>query len=230
MIESRFLTAEKRLGLSVKNVEHISASVPKSLYDLSPQEMSKQAILALKRSGVVGGVNILHPFRMDLAQRELVKGFHYHVLAHIEGGYDRCRECEKNINGFCTDLSCDGYEAGTRRAYENDGWIVSLAKNREGIVEKRGSVYGTAWYQCEHSGYKVGVKRSRIVEWFGSVGRRKFKTLKSPCIIKCGVCQSEMKREFLPAGVKLVANRGERGFMKNFTLPHADGVARVDLG
>lgn len=62
IVESRFLTAEKLLGLDHKLVEHVCASVPKKLYNLSPQEMVKEAILACKRSGVPSGVTILHPF------------------------------------------------------------------------------------------------------------------------------------------------------------------------
>jgi hypothetical protein len=217
--ESRFLTAEKVLGLPYADVEHLSASVPKRLYDLSPQEMAKEAILALKRSGVIGGENILHPFRKDLKRRDLFPSFHYHCLGYIQGGYDRCRNCIKV--GHCWD--CDGFEGATRRAHRDDGWIVSLARNEKGIVEKRNSIFGTTWYQCEHAGYKVGVRRFQIVEWWGNVAKRKFKTDLKRLEHKCGVCGNPLKRSFLPEGVEpIVANRGERGFLKNFTLPHVE--------
>ena len=68
---------------------------------------------------------------------------HFHALSYIEGGYDRCRSCIKV--GHCWD--CDGFEGRTRRAHVDDGWIVSLAKNENGVVEKRENVFGTAWYQ-----------------------------------------------------------------------------------
>jgi hypothetical protein len=220
VIECRFLTAEKILGLSVKNVEHLCASAPKHVYGLSPQEMSKKAILALRNSGVIGGVNILHPFRKDLKRRDLYLSFHYHVLGYIEGGYDRCRSCVK-AGGACWD--CDGFEGVARRAYKRDGWIVSMAKNENGVVEKRDSIFGTAWYQCEHSGFKVGVRRFQIVEWWGNVAKRKFKTVLKPIEHVCGVCKNSLKSSFLPFGTEpIVANRGERGFLKNFTLPHVE--------
>jgi hypothetical protein len=220
VIESRFLTAEKVLRLPVKSIEHVSASVPKRLYGLSPQDMAKEAILALKRSGVVGGVSILHPFRKDLKRRDLFLSFHFHVLGYIEGGYG-CRGC----NLMCSNHpECGGFEIVTRRVHKDDGWIVSLAKNERGVVEKRESVFGTAWYQLEHSGFKVGVRRFQIVEWFGNVAKRKFKTDLKSFQHRCAVCKSVMKRSFLPEGVEpVVSNRGERGFLKNFTLPHVEG-------
>jgi hypothetical protein len=218
-IESRFLTAVKVLGLPAKNVEHLCASVPKGLYDLSPQEMSREAILALKRSGVIGAVDVLHPFRKDLKRRDLYLSFHYHALGYIEGGYDRCRNCIKV--GHCWD--CDGFEGVTRRAHKEDGWIVSLAKNEKGVAEKRSSIFGSAWYELEHSGYKVGVNRFQIVKWWGVVAKRKFKTVLKPVDYRCGVCKGRLKPTFLPLGSEgIVANRGERGFLKDFTLPHVD--------
>jgi hypothetical protein len=219
VIESRFLTAEKVLGLPAKDVEHLSASVPKRLYNLSPQEMAREAILALRRSGVLGGVNILHPFRKDLKRRDLFPSFHYHCLGYIQGGYDRCRNCIKV--GHCWD--CDGFEGVTRREHKVDGWIVSLAKNEKGVVEKRASLFGSAWYQCEHSGFKVGVRRFQIVEWWGVVAKRKFRTVLKPIEHRCGVCKNRLTPSYLPFGTEpIVANRGERGFLKNFTLPHVD--------
>jgi hypothetical protein len=228
-VESRFLTAEKVLGLPISSVEHVSSSMPKELYDSSPQAMAEASFSALKRRHVLGGVSIIHPFRKDLKRRDLKKGFHFHNLCYIEGGY-KCRSCPNNSNGVCLDLSCDGFEAVTRRAYDNDGWIVNLARNESGLVEERKSVFGTAWYQCEHSGFKVGVKNFQIVEWWGNVAKRKFSTVKRLDSCKCGVCKSVMNPTRLPAGVQVVANRGEKGFLKNFTLPHIDGEEVVGFG
>jgi hypothetical protein len=222
MVEDRFLTAEKVLGLPVSSVEHLFASAPKYVYDYSPQKMNEACISACRRRGILGGVNILHPFRKDLKARELVLSFHYHLLGYVDEGYDRCRECEKNIDGFCVDLNCDGFQARTQRVYHNDGWIVGLAKNEAGIVEKRESIFSTAWYQLEHSGFKVGVRRFQIVEWWGNVAKRKFKAEKRRLVCNCPVCKSKMKLDLVPAGVQVVSNRGERGFLKYFTLPHVD--------
>jgi hypothetical protein len=69
---------------------------------------------------------------------------------------------------------------------------------------------------------KVGVRRFQIVKWFGDLGNRKFKTIRKPIINKCRACESPMKIDS-PVGVEgIVANRGERGFMKDFMVEHVD--------
>ena len=228
MIECRFLTAEKVLGLPVSSVEHLSVSAPNYVYDFSPRKMYEAFLSALRRHGCLGGCTILHPFRKDRKVRDLKISFHYHVLGYVEGGFDRCRECGKyeDFDGcLLSDGSyCDGFVGVSKKSYYSDGWVVSMAKNEAGVVEKRDSVFGSAWYQLEHSGYKTGVRRFRIVEWFGNVARRKFLTEKKRLVCNCAICKSEMKRSFLPSNVAPIpSNRGERGFLKNFTLPHVDG-------
>jgi hypothetical protein len=106
--------------------------------------------------------------------------------------------------------------------YNSDGWIVKLATNESGVVEKRASVFGSCWYQLEHSGYLRGGKNFQIVRWWGNVAKKKFKTVKRANVASCAVCKGELHDCFLPEGVEVVANRGERGFLKNFTLPHVD--------
>ena len=81
---------------------------------------------------------------------------------------------------------------------------------------------GQAWYVAEHSGYKIGEKRFQIVKWIGRLAKRKFKTIMVPAECRCAICKSEMYPSDLPAGAKVVLNRGEKGFLKNFTLPHVD--------
>jgi hypothetical protein len=228
-MESRFLTAEKVLDLPLSCVEHISASMPKELYDKPYDAMCQACWSALRRRGIIGCATVIHPFRKDKEKRDLVKSFHFHCLAYIQGGY-RCRECPKNVNGVCLDLKCDGFEALTRRMYNDDGWIVKLATNELGVVEKRASVFGTCWYELEHSGYLKGAKHFQIVRWWGNVAKKEFKTVKRPNVAMCAVCKSELHDSFLPVGVRVVANRGERGFMKNFTLPHVDDKEVVKHG
>ena len=229
MIESRFFTAESLLGIDHKLVEHVVASVPRSMYNLSPQAMVREAVAACRRSGVRSGVLILHPFRKDQQRRDLYKAFHYHVLGYVDGGYDRCRACVKV--GCC--WTCDGFEGVTRRAHGHlneagvyvcdDGWIVKMATNEAGIAEKRDSIFGTGWYQLEHSGYKIGARHFQIVVWFGVVAKRKFKTEVKRYKFKCPVCGNSLFPSNLPHNCEpIVANRRERGFLKNFTLPHVD--------
>jgi hypothetical protein len=217
-IDSRFLTADKVLGLRYVDVEHLSASAPKKDYDLSYKDLSNNAILALKASGVIGGCIILHGHRKDYDKRELFWSPHFHSLAHIQGGYDRCRSCIKV--GSCWD--CEGFEGVTRRAHVDDGWIVSLAKDENGKVQKRNSIFGTAWYQLEHASLKVGVKRFQIVKWWGVLGNRKLKTVLKPIEHKCPVCKSSMEFGYPSGAEPIVSNRGERGFVKNFAIDHVE--------
>jgi hypothetical protein len=227
-VDSRFLTAEKVLGLPYVDVEHLQVSIPKRDYGLSYKDLSGNAILVLKASGVIGGCIIFHGHRKDYDRRELFFSPHFHGLSYLRTSYDRCRACIKV--GCCWD--CDGFEGVTRRAHVDDGYIVSLAKNENGIVEKRESLFGTAWYQLEHASLKVGVKRFQIVKWWGVVANRKLKTVVKPLRYRCVACKSEMERSFLPSGCEpIVSNRGERGFVKNFTIDHVedegDGGGRV---
>ena len=168
-IDSRFHTAEKVLGLPYVAVEHLQASVPKKDSGLSYADMSAKAIMGLKSSGAVGGCVIFHSHRKDYDARDLFYSPHFHSLCYLKSSYDRCRACVKV--GVC--WTCDGFEGVTRRAHVDDGWIVGLAKNENGVVEKRKSLFGTSWYQLEHSGLKVGVKRFQIVKWWGLLSNRK---------------------------------------------------------
>jgi hypothetical protein len=228
-IDSRFLTAEDVSGFPYASVEHLQASVPRKNYGLSYADLSRGAILALKGSGGLGGNIIFHGFRKDYVVRDLFFSPHFHSLAYIKGGY-RCRDCKflmcsSKMRLYCgaPEGSCDGFEQVTRRAHVDDGWIVSLAKNEKGVVEKRKSLFGTSWYQLEHSSLKVGVVRFQIVKWWGVLNNCKLKTVRRSLDSKCVVCSGVMERAFLPLGVEpVVSNRGEKGFVKNFMIDRVE--------
>lgn len=106
---------------------------------------------------------------------------------------------------------CDGFEAVTRKfnreehavfkrkmgslyvpTYNRDcseklvgGWIVR-------VMDVRKSIMGTAWYQCNHASYKIGVRNFRTVTWFGSCSCNKLKV--TPEIKKrlCPCCQHDL--------------------------------------
>jgi hypothetical protein len=217
-IEDRFLTAEKVLGLPIGDVEHLSASVPKSERDLPYDELCRRAILMLKLSGVFGGVIMFHGHRKNREIRKLVYSPHFHTLGYIKGGYDRCRDCVKQF--VCWE--CDGFEGVTRRAHKQDGWIVGLAKNEKGVVEKRNTVFGSSWYQLEHSSIKVGASQFRVYRWFGVLGNRKLKTVRRGKECLCPHCKSPMHLGYPDGAEPIICNRGERGFLKNFAVDHVD--------
>lgn len=232
-IDSRFRTASDVLGLPYADVEHLQASVPESDYDLPYMDMSGKAILALKASHVYGGNIIFHGFRKDKKNRELYPSYHFHSLGYIRGGY-KCRDCDhlkcsSKMRIYCDAPagSCDGFEQVTRKAHVNDGWIVSLAKNENGVAEERNSLFGTSWYQLEHSSLEVGVRRFQIVKWFGAVNNCKLKTVHSPMEHTCAACHSPMHIDY-PHGVTVVSNRGERGFVKNFMTDHVEDDADLE--
>jgi hypothetical protein len=214
------------LGLSCGDVEHLSASVPKKDYSLGFDVLCKKGVLALKASGVPSGCVIFHGHRKNYDTHKLEWKPHFHSLAYIEGGY-RCRSCEflghtsRRVFCGCKDF-CDGFEQRTRRAHVSDGWIVSLAKNENGVVEKRKDIFGTAWYQLEHSSKKVGAKRFQIVRWFGALSTRKLKTVRRPMEHLCCVCGGFMELAYLIGVEPIVANRGEKGFLKNFVTDHVE--------
>lgn len=145
------------------------------------------------------------------------------MLCYINGGYDRCRRCDRE-RGYCR--GCDGFEGLTRKVYDTDGWIVEVAKDEMGRREKRKSVFGTAWYQLEHASLRVGATRFQIVAWFGVVGNRKLKTVLKKMEYKCPLCGNELVRGYHVGGACIVANRGERGFHKAFLIDHLDSAGR----
>jgi hypothetical protein len=86
------------------------------------------------------------------------------------------------------------------------------------VVEKRKDIFGTAWYQAEHASYERGVKGFRIIKWSGNVAINKFKTVPKNSPQKCMICGGSSEAGY-PSDVEgIIANRGERGFMKNFMV------------
>lgn len=222
-INSRFLTAEKVLGLPYADVEHCSASVPPKDRGLPFEVLRKNAIVALKLRNVLGGCLIFHGFRKDRSRHVLVWSPHFHVLGYIKDGYDFCRSCDRE-GSYC--LGCPRFEGLTRKMYETDGWIVEVAKDKRGRREKRKNIFGTAWYQLEHASLRADAIRFQIVAWFGLVGNRKLKTVLKKMEYTCPLCGNELVRGYHVGGVCIVANRGERGFHKAFLIDHVDSTGR----
>lgn len=188
-IEGRIKEAEKRFG----KAEHIVVSVPKKDYGLSFETLQSKAVKVMATRHILGGCKIFHAFRYHGADETYVgepaRWFwspHFHIIGFVDGGYSRCRHCKKSTLDC---LSCDGYEGRTRRCYEKDGYIVKVLGSRK-------SIFGTAWYQLNHSSIKRGVTRFHVARWFGTCSYRKMKLKKGDRISrnKCPICGMDLVR------------------------------------
>jgi len=180
-IEARLNEASKRFGL----VEHIVASVPVRDYGLKFKNLRKRVIKVLAKRGVIGGALIFHGFRYNL-QKHWYWSPHFHVLGFVLGGYSRCRNCrDQNCLGNRNFDRCDGFEARTRKFFEEDGYIVK-------VLGKRKTVFGTAWYQLNHSSIDTTKKRFHVATWFGVCSYRKMKVTVEKRKALCPICQHEL--------------------------------------
>ena len=174
-IEVRLEKASRHFG----RVEHIVSSIPPKDYGLSFKALRSQAIKALKRRGVIGGVLIFHGFRYNV-RKQWYWSPHFHCLGFILGGY-RCRGCRETVS--C--LSCGGFEGRTRREYKKDGYIVK-------VFGKRKTVFGTAWYQLNHASIKKNTTRFHVATWFGACSYRKLKVTAELKKRVCPICQHDI--------------------------------------
>ena len=197
-IKHRLVESSKRFGV----VEHLVCSVPAKDYGLELGALRRKVIKILTKIGVVGGVLIFHAFRYNRR-----KGWywspHFHVMGFILGGYSRCRHCK---GGNC--YACDGFDGKTYNLYRENGYIVR-------VFDERITIFGTAWYQLNHSSYKAGVKRFHIATWFGNCSYRKLKV--TPKIRKevCPICQHDLV-EILYFGSKPLKLSEERDSFEDY--------------
>ena len=197
-IKHRLVEASKRFG----KVEHLVCSIPAKDYGLELGVLRCKVYTMLKEIGVVGGALIFHGFRYNRK-----KGWywspHFHVMGFIFGGYSRCRHCK---GGDC--YACDGFDGKTYKLYHENGYIVK-------VFGERVTIFGTAWYQLNHSSYKEGVKRFHIATWFGNCSYRKLKVtakIRKEC---CPICNNELY-EIQYFGSKSLDLSDERDSFENF--------------
>jgi hypothetical protein len=196
-IESRLAECSKKFGLA----EHVICSVPKTDYGLTFEKLKAKAIKVLASRGVHGGVLIFHAFRYRNREEAYWKNEsmgwywspHFHCLGYVQGGYGRCRHCSKNTLEC---LSCSGFEGVTRREFEKEnkrcagsGYIVKVKGERK-------TIFGTAWYQLNHSSFKAGAKKFTIATWFGTCSYHKLKIKKGDKLKRdvCPICQHELEK------------------------------------
>jgi hypothetical protein len=125
-MEARLRDASNRFGL----IEHIVASVPPKLYELSLEDLRKEAVKIMANRGIIGGSMIFHGFRYANRKESAMKGVpfgwrwnpHFHVLGFVGGeGFGKCRSCK---GADC--YECKGFEGVTRTEYKKDGWLVKV--------------------------------------------------------------------------------------------------------
>lgn len=179
-IEARILTAEKR-GLG--SAEHISVNLPEKYWELPEHVQREIAKKALQDRGVTWGCEIFHGFRPAKDGSRLIWNCHYHTLSYAPM-LQKCRDCRK----VCSDnKNCEGFVNRNYRTFEKDGIIVK-------VHGKRKTIFGTAFYELNHSTVHVGLKRTHVVSWFGLVSNRKFRTDRSMAKSVCPACNEEMHR------------------------------------
>jgi hypothetical protein len=164
--------------------EHVIASVPKAEYGMFDKgyEGYLQGRAQVQRiiggRGIIGGGLIFHGFRFANAKEARLKGVpfgwywsvHWHVVGFLSDGYSMCRKCVHNCEAdrdICRNCR-KGFEGRTRRAYDNDGWVVKVA-------EKRKTILGTFYYQLNHSTIIPSKERFHSLTWFGVCGIRALK-------------------------------------------------------
>jgi len=180
-IEARLAEASKRFGL----VEHIVASVPVRDYGLSHKDLRKKVVKILAERGILGGALIYHGFRYNL-EKHWYFSPHFHVLGFVLGGFGRCRRCKnQKCLGGSNFNKCDGFEARTRKCFEDDGYIVK-------VLGKRKTVFGTAWYQLNHSSLDTSKRRFHVATWFGVCSYRKLKVTVEKRKALCPICQHDL--------------------------------------
>lgn len=204
---AKFITG--RLNEAVKRglgeVEHIVVSLPKSDYGLSHGVIRGNAVRVLKSRGVAGGGMIFHGFRIDSKRHVLGWSPHFHVLGFIRGGYG-CRDCGRKWN--CLE-GCGGFDDRSYQEFLKDGYYVK-------VMDKRKTVFGTAWYQLNHATIRLGIKRFHVVTWFGICGYRNFKGTKQFSEIPCPVCGEGMGKGLHIGKRRIVKDLGHPRYVSAF--------------
>jgi hypothetical protein len=181
----------KETDLASSEIEHIICSIPPKDYGITDYRVMKaRARKALRRRRVIGGNLIFHAFRYNKRLKKNVLGFHFHTVGFIRGGYE-CRDCKKPLS-VC--MKCDGFEGRTRRANVKDKYVVKIARDKFGKVDKRKCIGGTIWYQLNHSSFQKGVRKFHISSWFGICSYNKLKVVVPLRRRLCPICSSDIVR------------------------------------
>ena len=199
-IEARLVEAKKRFGLA----EHIVCSVPVRDYGLGFDSLRAKAIKILASRGVHGGCLIYHHFRYKEGHGWFVSP-HFHVLGFVSGGY-RCRECVRKWNCLA---GCGGFDDVNYHLGLKDGWKVK-------VLGKRKTIFGTAWYQLNHSSIRRGGLRTHACFWFGVCSYRRLKVVIVKVKRLCPICEGELKRLLYIGSEFIPRFRSDSGYCASF--------------
>lgn len=193
-------------------VEHIVASVPLRDYGLKFECLRNKVVKILAVRGVFGGALIFHAFRYNV-RRHWYWSPHFHVLGFVSDGYGHCRHCKRE-RVDCR--GCGFFEGRTRRAFDKDGYIVK-------VLGKRKTVFGTAWYQLNHSTIRTNAKRPHACTWFGVCSYRKLKVKVEKRKSLCPICGKELVKLHYLGVRRIVKEREKEGFVYSFVDDLVDG-------
>jgi hypothetical protein len=211
-IEGRLAEAKKRFG----NAEHIVVSLPIWDYGLCYEALRSKVARILKDRGVIGGCLIFHGFRYNHV-RLWYWSPHFHVVGVIKGGYG-CRNCDHE-RGDCR--SCNGFNGREVRGFEKDGYIVK-------VLGKRKTIFGTAWYQLNHSTIRTNVKRPHAFTWFGVCSYRKLKVKVEKKKSLCPICSEELVKLHHLGVRRIVKDRGSPEFVGSFVDDLVDNYGALN--
>jgi hypothetical protein len=112
--------------------------------------------------------------------------------------------------------SCKGFHGMELRGFEKDGYIVK-------VLGERKTIFGTAYYQLNHSAIRTNVKRPHACTWFGVCSYRKLKVKVEKQKSYCPICGEELvKLHYL--GSKCIVSTSS-GYVGSFIdeLVNGDG-------
>jgi hypothetical protein len=162
--------------------DHLSISIPLAWYALPFKLLVKRVWNALVERGAVGGVLIFHRDRFRGPNHSKPYwSFHFHFLGFVPER-SKCRMCKR----VCF-RGCGGFVDRNYRLNEKDGLLVK-------VLGKRKTIAGTAWYQLNHSSYKINTKRASVVRWMGTCSYRKLKVVAKKRKKTCPACGHDLIR------------------------------------
>lgn len=199
-VAERVAVLKRQLGMKA---QHFVWSCVVGDYALSFAKLQAKMRRDMKACGYIGGFEIFHLERFAKAWEAREKGvpegwrisIHWHLIGFVEGGVDRCRGCCKGMNEC---LKCAGFHGralrvhygyvdGRGRKVAGDGAIIK-------VMAERKTIWGTAYYQMNHSTMRLGVRHENVGVWTGVAAKRQLKLKNEDRFhYSCWVCGSEME-------------------------------------